>query len=153
MPPNWVPRGVELEEGEKFPLSYKYNPIIPKGLSLYATTQFLIAAVLTMLLLIYEKSMSMDKYLFATFIVFSLVNIAGIFDKKNWAIQAEIVRLYTGIPLFVYFMHEHALFIPLALTISLLSVLLSFWVYKYKSFQLTETTLVETPTNYSVSTP
>ena len=73
--------------------------------------------------------MQREKYVIATLIILSLINIGGFFDVKKWAVYCEVVRLY-AVAIFITFFYQIAL---LSIAMFVIATLCSAWInYHYK---------------------
>lgn len=97
MPLGWTPRGLpEKPRAAEVTREsiVKYDPQVPVGLSLYILAQFLV--VLGVGLYITENEHGTPLWelaLPAIFIVFSMLPISGLFERRPWVLPLEVLRL------------------------------------------------------------
>jgi alkylglycerol monooxygenase len=71
-----------------------YHTPLPRALNLYVFVHFVAALVLSVLLLNWENQMSLRNLVLPSVLVlWTLVNIGGIFEGKKWTLPSELVRL------------------------------------------------------------
>jgi sterol desaturase/sphingolipid hydroxylase (fatty acid hydroxylase superfamily) len=97
MPPEWKTQGEapSLPHPELDPARYtKYNPVVALGLKVYLVMHFLLALLVTLVLLHYQHQLGVWQLaLLAVFVFVSLLTIGGLFDRTPWAWWAEQMRL------------------------------------------------------------
>lgn len=128
--PGWKP--AELGGIEPFkeitPQQFnKYNPPVSNALSYYVLLQYILLIIGTSIFLFSETKPPFSQSVFLKFtviayIIFSIVNIGALLEKKQWGIIAEIVRLIL-LPIIVFGLMPNLLLLAIALCISLLSLI------------------------------
>jgi len=97
MPPEWRPSGVTPlpPHPEVKPETYvKYDTSIPSGLRFYVLVQFVPVIAATFLILQMENKWPMLTLIsVAGLILFAILTLGGILDRKGWAFKWEMVRL------------------------------------------------------------
>jgi alkylglycerol monooxygenase len=97
MPPGWRPEG--LPPNPRPPEVTRqtviaYHTEIARGLNAYALAQFLAALLLAFGLMAVGESLGRgDVIVSAVFVLWALVNIGGIFERRRWALFSELLRL------------------------------------------------------------
>jgi sterol desaturase/sphingolipid hydroxylase (fatty acid hydroxylase superfamily) len=98
MPLGWTPPG--LPEGPRAqPVTratlQKYDPQLPLGLNLYVLVQFAVTVVLSVAVLLLSDNHAplKDIVLPSLQVLWSLVNLGGVLERKRWAPAAELARL------------------------------------------------------------
>ncbi|WP_372365148.1 sterol desaturase family protein [Candidatus Uabimicrobium sp. HlEnr_7] len=104
MPPGWMPRQTNIEKQKNYGFKYKYNPAINRKAAMYASVQFVITAICAILLFVHYKYLGTEKFFIAGFVIFSLISVAAIFDKKPWAFRTECIRWCFAVGLFFVWM-------------------------------------------------
>ncbi|MFO0945323.1 MAG: sterol desaturase family protein [Planctomycetota bacterium] len=143
MPLGWLPRGLP-EKPRATEVSrdsvVKYDPQVPTGLSLYILVQFL--SVLGVGLFITENEQGtplVQLALPAAYIIFSMLPISGLFERKPWVLPLEIARLQ----LFAFGLVWHFLGTPWVAWVTVGAVLYDlvslFWLWWYRRAILDET--------------
>jgi hypothetical protein len=82
----------------------KYDTAVSPSLSNYILFQFVILLIGTSVLLFGEKALNWEQKAGASaFIIYTVVAIGGLFEKKTWVIAIEIIRLLllTAIIIFI----------------------------------------------------
>lgn len=98
MPLGWTPRGVEpyprAKEITRATLK-KYNRRAPWGLSLYVLFQFVVALVVSLVVIHYAQQKHSQLILAAPaiFVLWSLMNLGAIFERQSWLLPSEMARL------------------------------------------------------------
>jgi sterol desaturase/sphingolipid hydroxylase (fatty acid hydroxylase superfamily) len=98
MPLGWIPPGVEppppFEEVTR-ETQQKYNPRAPWKLALYVVFQFVLVLAASVALMHFaDEGTSRGKLLLpAAAVVWSLVNLGAMFEKRRWVFASELVRL------------------------------------------------------------
>lgn len=138
--PGWKPKelgGIESPK-EVTPNTFKkYDTEISSSLTNYAFVQFVVVLLATTAFLVLQAKPPFDSNWLlrigvAAFITLSLVNIGGIFDKKNWVVVTEYLRLVIILALVVlfYFLNiKMTEVIPVS--IGLLAIVSLFWFSKH----------------------
>lgn len=107
-PPGWKPQ----EEGSKNTLPpitpqifVKYDTYTPAELNWYVFIHFVLILIGTSAFLFVHKHLSFALVVFvSSMIVFSLVNLGGIFERKKWVMPLEVLRLFLiTITIFIFF--------------------------------------------------
>lgn len=136
MPLGWIPPGVEppppFEEVTRESLR-KYDPKAPLLLALYALFQFVLvlAATLVVMHLDDEGAPRWQLIVPAALLVWSLVNLGAIFEKRRWTVTSELLRLCTvmiAVAAFAYASSQTVMTTPVGLTAGWFAVsLVWFW--------------------------
>lgn len=99
--PGWQPAWVKQSlYGKPFvsPLSHgpagKYDARPPGGLTGYALVQFVVALLAAVFLLFRAEHLATpERALLALWVVWSVVAVGGLFDRRRWALRCELARL------------------------------------------------------------
>ncbi len=97
MPPGWRPEGLPAnppaaEVSRESVVSYDTQA--PRGLNVYGFVHFVAALVLAFGLMAIGASLSVgQRILLSGLALWALVTIGGIFERRRWALPAEILRL------------------------------------------------------------
>ncbi|BBM86392.1 sterol desaturase family protein [Candidatus Uabimicrobium amorphum] len=105
MPPGWTPRETKIATQKHYAFRYKYNPAISAKAAIYASAQFVMTAFCAIFLFGKYKYLGVEKFFMVGFVVFSLICVAAIFDKKSWAFRAECARWCFAIGLYFFWTH------------------------------------------------
>ena len=97
MPQGWRPAGLpanppaaEVTRDSFIP----FDTTVPRGLNVYAFVNFVMALVLAVGLLAAGKTMSRGGLaLHAGLVLWALVDIGGIFERRRWVLASELLRL------------------------------------------------------------
>ena len=97
-PPGYRPEWATPAERRVSPLTHgeagKYDATAPTPLNAYVFLQFLIAVVLTVLLLFAAGEMAVaERVALAALITWTVADLGGIFDRKRWLLLSELLRL------------------------------------------------------------
>lgn len=111
----------------------KYDTPVTPALSSYVFMQYVMLIAGTSYFLFSENkppfSQNMSiKLLVIAYIVLTVVNLGGIFEKKHWVKALEIVRL-AALPILVYLLAPNWIFLPGTVLLALLSFI---WFWKIK---------------------
>ncbi len=97
-PLGWMPRGVEPlappAEVTRGSLQ-KFNPRVPRRLSLYVGVQFVLALVGGVLIM-YWADQKIERWkliLPVAAVIWTLMNLGAIFEKRAWVFRSELLRL------------------------------------------------------------
>jgi sterol desaturase/sphingolipid hydroxylase (fatty acid hydroxylase superfamily) len=139
--PGWKPEemgGTEVHKKVTVASFQKYDTDIPAGLSYYVFFQFIIVLVsATMFLLFEAKSPFTDSMLLkggaALLIIFSLLTIGGIFDKRNWVKPLEYVRLAATALAVILMFRDTSQFNVIAIVVTALVLVSCAWFSRYSS--------------------
>ena len=138
--PGWKPKelgGIEKPKEVTVTTFHKYNTEIPSGLNYYVLFQFVIVLAGATLFLIFEtKEPFGDNMLLklaaASLIIFSLLNIGGIFEKKKWVPALEYLRMVL-LSVLVFLLLRNSPFFMIVGAITGVVVVVSFlWFSRYK---------------------
>ena len=100
MPPGWRPDGLPpsphgAEVSREIVISY--DTVIPRGLTLYVFVQFVLTLVVsTAVLRMADRYSGILLVGLAAWIVWSLTNFGGVYERRRWAIASELLRLATS---------------------------------------------------------
>lgn len=98
MPPAWKPKGLETPPRKNRPNrreeQERYNPKTPLGVSLYVLAQYIVTTPAIVLFLAQQGAMSsLEKAVYAGFILGTLVCLGGLLELKRWARYVESIRV------------------------------------------------------------
>jgi sterol desaturase/sphingolipid hydroxylase (fatty acid hydroxylase superfamily) len=117
---------------------HKYDTEISGGLTNYAFFQFVVVLLGTTLFLVLSgKPPIHDSWFLKTsiagLIIFSLLNIGGIFERKNWVPPLEYLRIIiTGLAI-TALVRGSASFTAIAIVASVISVVSLLWFTRYRN--------------------
>jgi sterol desaturase/sphingolipid hydroxylase (fatty acid hydroxylase superfamily) len=111
----------------------KYDTPVTPALSSYVFMQYVLLIAGTSYFLFSETKPPFSqnisiKLLVIAYIVLTVVNLGGIFEKKNWVKALEIARL-TALPILVYWLAPNWIFLACTIVLALLSFI---WFWKIK---------------------
>ena len=117
---------------------HKYDTEISPGLTNYAFFQFVIVLLGTTAFLVIESKTPFNQDWFlkiavALLIVFSLVNIGGIFERKNWVPVLEYLRVIAVSAFIVLLLKNSSLFFAVTITIAAIGVISLLWFTKFRN--------------------
>jgi hypothetical protein len=96
--PGWKPAsegGMTLLHDVTPKTFHKYDTDVPGNLNYYVFLHFVLLLIGTTIFLFSYKTFTLPMQMFVTtVIVFSLVNIGGIFESKRWVLPLEFFRLF-----------------------------------------------------------
>ena len=138
--PGWKPKELgEMEQPKPVtPQTFhKYDADIPAGLTNYAFFQFVLVLLGTTAFLLFESKPPFSenwllKVSVAALIIFSLLNIGGIFEKRSWVLIAEYLRVVALSALVIYLLQTSSMFMLFALAMSALAILSLLWFSRYR---------------------
>ncbi len=98
MPLGWTPRGLPAQPPAQdvTPQAFKkYNPRIPAGVTAYAVFQFVLVLVVANVVLLAADQHTPRRELVvpSLFVLWSLVNLGGVFELRRWAFWSELPRV------------------------------------------------------------
>ncbi len=133
MPLGWTPPGV-AEGPRAKPVTRaqvaKYDPRLPAGLNAYVLLHFVAVLVYSVnVLAMSDEGASLSTIcLPAALVVWSLVNVGGILERKRWVLPAELARL-AALPLFAtrWFPSD-----PPTMALAVLAVISAAWLLAYR---------------------
>ena len=129
MPPGWRPEGLppnpsppEVTRQTIIP----YNTATPRALNVYALAHFVVTLVAAFgLLAAGGRSLTRGELVVAAVLVlWALLDIGGIFERRLWALFSELVRLPVTSALVAVRLHEIAWLSP-----GLAFAVVAFWLY------------------------
>ncbi|MDZ4844573.1 MAG: sterol desaturase family protein [Chitinophagales bacterium] len=133
--PGWYPDelgGVQQPRAVTPATFHKYDTHIPKGLNMYVLLHFIIMLTGTTIFLFKFKDFTTEMNIGLTvLIVFSLVNLGGVFESRRWVLPMEIVRLVAVMVTFIFLLKGQYSFAPVAVVCSLLLVASIVWMAYY----------------------
>ncbi|MCA9410748.1 MAG: sterol desaturase family protein [Candidatus Omnitrophica bacterium] len=95
--PPWLPEGVEPTPPERtvrYPAYQKFDIPIGKGLTAYTFLQFLSLMGLVSALMFTEQTLPFGEKLFAAaMILWALLSVGGLLERKRWALISEFFRV------------------------------------------------------------
>lgn len=132
--PGWLP---EYLGGYRAPRDFPPNQVqvfdtmIPLGLNYYILIQYLIIlAVTSGFLFNLDKFARWEQIGIAVFIIWSITNIGGIFEKKKWSFLFEYLRwILFGLGC-IFIADEFSMVVVLVLTLTLVSLA---WFWRYRT--------------------
>ncbi len=112
---------------------HKYETQIPMSLSYYVLLQYFIVLTGTTLFLFNAENMNIPLQIaVAGLIIFSIINMGAIFEKRKWVWFAELIRL-GSLPILFVLLFDIATVMWVVTAISaLLFVLSSVWITRYR---------------------
>jgi sterol desaturase/sphingolipid hydroxylase (fatty acid hydroxylase superfamily) len=136
-PPGWKPTDEGKPLYQNFmPESFrKYDTKIPLGLNYYVLFQFILILAGTTLFLYNYKKFSLPFIVFISgMVIYSLVNLGGIFESKKWVIPIEYLRLFLiTITIFIT-LREYDFFWYVFVLQSVVFIISIFWFSKHSYF-------------------
>ncbi len=134
--PGWKPAelGGPVVGSEVTPATFeKYDTTIPNGLNYYILIHYLIILISATGFLFMSNALNWSaKLLMAALIIFALVNLGGLFEKKWWVFLTENVRLLAFSALFVVLLNGY-LGTPMAIVIAAVYLMTSaLWLNVYR---------------------
>jgi alkylglycerol monooxygenase len=104
--PGWKPEeegGMTLLHDVTPKTFHKYDTDVPQNLNYYVFIQFVLILIGTTIFLFFYKMLSFYMVIYVSaVVVFSLVNLGGIFERKKWVMPMEFFRLFLiSITLFI----------------------------------------------------
>jgi alkylglycerol monooxygenase len=138
MPQGWRPEGLPANPAapevtrETVVL---YDMTVPRGLNAYALVQFVTALLLAVGLLVAANTLSRAQLgVAAVLVLWTLLNIGGIFDHRRWALFSELVRLpVAAIAVSVNIPHGTAM-VPVGLALTVPAMWLFLLTYRRQFF-------------------
>ena len=111
-----------------------YDTPLPRGLNVYAIVQFVAALLLAIVLLVAAKSLvPLQQLGVAVLVLWSLVNIGGIFELRLWALVSEIMRVPVAAAALLAALPAPSAIVLVALAIAVLTTWLFLLCY-YRQF-------------------
>ena len=138
--PGWKPEelgGIQPPKEVTPETFHKYDTEISSGLTNYAFFQFVLVLLVTTSFLVFQDKTPFNENLLlkigaASLIIFSLVNIGGIFERKTWVVFFEYLRIIaTGVFLILFF--QHFSLVTFSIVVALISVLSLLWFTKFRN--------------------
>lgn len=133
--PGWRPTelGGIQQPGEVSPQTFhKFDTNIPHGLNYYVLAQYaFILAGASAFLFMASDINTLVKIGSTALIIFSIVNLGGIFEKRRWVAYLEYVRLLIFSASIVLFFRESVLVIPITIFAILLMVASAYWFSRF----------------------
>ena len=136
--PGWKPEelgGPETAKEVTVQTFQKYDTHIPAGLNYYILFQYLIVLMGTTGFLFMNEQLSelhpVFPWICGAFILFSIVNLSGLLEKKRWIWPAENVRLFLIVLLLFLFAYRHPAWLFIALVLFIFLILSAWWLRKY----------------------
>ncbi len=139
--PGWKPEelgGVQPLK-EVTPQSFhKYDTEISPGLSNYAFFQFVVVLLSTTGFLVFNSKgpftdNNMLRVAVSSLIVFSLVSIGGIFERKSWVVFPEYARIILVSATMIFLLKGTPVFLPAVVIMSVIGMVSLLWFTKYRS--------------------
>lgn len=135
--PGWYPEelgGVQKPREVTVATFHKYETQSPRGLNLYVLLHFVFLLIGTTIFLFKFKDFPLWLNIgLTTLVVFSVVNIGGVFEGKRWVFASEIVRLLAVVVTFGFLMQGQPNF-ALVIGISIFMMIASIaWLAQYRN--------------------
>jgi alkylglycerol monooxygenase len=149
--PGWKPEelgGVAPLKPVKPETFQKYNTEIPAGLNYYVLFQFLIVLLGTIGFLLTQgtptfKENLLLKFSVASLIVFSLLTIGGIFERKKWVPVLEGLRVIIVSVVAAMFLVNLSLYVAISVA-AFFAILSLVWLWQYfNEFKLKQSDYVQ----------
>jgi hypothetical protein len=139
--PGWKPEelgGIQPLKEVTPQTFHKYDTEISPGLTNYAFFQFVIVLLGTTSFLVFQSKTLFEENWFlkisvAALIVFSLVNIGGIFERKTWVPMLEYLRVIAVSALMIWLLKSSPLFVAISISMTVIAIISLLWLTKYKS--------------------
>lgn len=135
--PGWYPEelgGVQQPRQVTTATFHKYDTRIPQGLNIYVLLHFVLLLAGTTIFLF--KYMEFDlpvRIGLTALIVFSLVNLGGVFESKRWVLPLEILRLLAVVTAFIFLLRGESGYLAALVAASLLLVVSIVWLLRFRS--------------------
>lgn len=137
--PGWKPEelgGVQPLKEVTPQTFHKYNTEISSGLTNYAFVQFVIVLLGTTAFLIVESKSPFNKnwtlkISVASLIIFSLLNIGGIFERRRWVVALEYLRVIAVSAVLVFLLKDSSVFVAVAVGSSVVAIISLLWFTKF----------------------
>lgn len=135
--PGWYPEelgGIQKPREVSVATFHKYETQSPRGLNMYVLLHFVFMLIGTTIFLFKFKDFPLGLNIGLTaLIVFSLVNLGGVFEGKRWVFGLEIVRLLAVVLTFAFLMQGQPNF-ALVIGISIFMMIASIaWLAQYRN--------------------
>ncbi len=138
--PGWKPAelgGVQPLKEVTPQTFHKYDTEISPGLTNYAFFQFVIVLLGTTFFLLFEsKSPFNESWLLkisvASLIIFSLLNIGAIFERKTWVVGLEYFRII-ALSLFLGFLFRSFSFSIAIAVVAIVAIISLLWFFKFRN--------------------
>ncbi|MEP0710360.1 sterol desaturase family protein [Algoriphagus sp.] len=131
--PGWLPDslGGYRAPQEIEPDYQKFDTVVPPSMNWYIFAQYLLILLLTGFFLFKVDSFTwLPKVLVSTIIIWTTVSFSGVFEKRNWYLPQEILRILM-FAVVVFFLIESLLPLPILIGILMIYSLTSFfWLWK-----------------------
>ncbi len=137
--PGWKPEelgGVQPLKEVTPQTFHKYNTEISSGLTNYAFVQFVIVLLGTTAFLIVESKSPFNenwilKISVASLIIFSLMNIGGIFERRRWVVALEYLRLIAASAVLIFLLKDTSAFLAVSVASSAVAIISLLWFAKF----------------------
>lgn len=137
--PGWKPKelGGIAEYKEVTPETFqKYETEISPGLNHYVFVQFILVLLGTTAFLVFQAQEPLSgnwwlKFAAATLIVLSLVSFGGMFERKKWTPQLEIVRLILLVIVSVFLFQGSSVFVTAIAIVAAIAVASLIWFSRF----------------------
>tara|TARA_R110002020_G_scaffold238224_1_gene450679 strand:+ start:172 stop:1371 length:1200 start_codon:yes stop_codon:yes gene_type:complete len=131
--PGWLPDhlGGYRAPQEIEPDYQKFDTVVPPSMNWYVLAQYIFVLLLTGFFLFKVESFSwLPKVLVSTLIIWTTVSFSGVFEKRNWYLPQEVLRIL-AFSAVVFFLIQSLLPLPVLVGISAVYCLASFfWLWK-----------------------
>jgi alkylglycerol monooxygenase len=136
MPPGWRPEGLPANPPAALVSRDRvvsYHTQAPRGVNVYGLVHFVAALLLAFGLMAIGASLSVgQRILLSGLALWALVTIGGIFERRRWALFAELLRLPVSAGVVAVLMPDPTAAVPVSLAIA---VVVSWLVLlKYRRF-------------------
>jgi alkylglycerol monooxygenase len=128
---------------------HKFNTEIPAGLNYYVLFQFIIILIGSTIFLIVQGQTLLKENIWlnvglATLIIYSLLNLGGIFERKSWVLVLEYLRIAVlGMAMILLF-KDTPYFMVIAIATVVVTAISLVWFSLYlKEFRLQTHTYVQ----------
>ncbi len=132
--PGWLPEGVEEEPAESPLTGTVYDARAPEPLSRYVLLHFAAAMVLAFFFILrFDQLEPMAKAALAALLVWSVLNLGAIFERRRWLVPSEIVRLTSMGALAAMVIEPGATGVVLAVLAGAALLASGFWLLRHRS--------------------
>jgi alkylglycerol monooxygenase len=134
MPQGWRPEGLPANAAAPEVTRATvilYDTPVPRGLNAYALVQFVAALLVAIGLLAAGNTLSRAQLVVAAVLVlWTLLNIGGIFDHRPWALASELVRLPVAAAMVAAGLRDSRAIVPSGLALFVLAMWLFLLRYR-----------------------
>lgn len=134
--PGWKPDelgGVEQPREVTPQTFHKYDTDSPMGLNYYILFQYIvILGGTTGFLFTYSGMPVWMQVALGALVIWSLVDLGGLFESRRWAFPLELLRLMVTASVFSLLTSNHQLFIPTVIIAAIYTIASGIWVARYR---------------------